>query len=85
MYNREVQTFIDFILTSDLLVYNPTRKCIQFDLDGLFKKCFPGIDIEKLAPYTATLLVQKERIKSSLELYTLQEIDDVYFKANKAA
>ena len=85
MYNREVQTFIDFILTSDLLVYNPTRKCIQFDLDGLFKKCFPGIDIEKLVPYTATLLVQKERIKSSLELYTLQEIDDVYFKANKAA
>ena len=83
--NSEIKKFVEVILFNDVLCYNTSKKCLQFNINQLFKHCFPGVDLECLDFPTATLLVQKEMIKARCELYTVKEIDEMYFKANKAA
>lgn len=83
--NNEIKKFVEVILFNDVLCYNTSKMCLQFNINQLFKHCFPGVDLEHLDFPTATLLVQKEMIKARYELYTVKEIDEMYFKANKAA
>lgn len=85
MYNKETKSFGDAFLCNDILIYNPYRQGVLFNIPELFKKCFPGVDLKNLDFPTATLLVQKELIKASRDLYTVKDIDELHFKANKAA
>lgn len=86
MFNRNRTLFIEAILLDDILQYNITKQCVQFNLPNLFKKCFPGVNIELLDFETATTLVQKELLKTGKnDLYRIKDTDELYFRANKPA
>ena len=86
MFNRDRALFIETILLDDILQYNVTKQCVEFNLQSLFKKCFPGVNVVLLDFKTATTLVQKELLKTGKNnLYRIKDADESYFLANKAA